>query len=96
MILNGRVPTLMIFYSKCQKVHSVFRINCHVVCVKVTPIIMIRRAVYMRRMEDGNTITKAAKYIGYKSLREEQNLAVKGVLSGRDVFVTGSPRALEG
>ena len=50
----------------------------------------------MRRMEDGNTITKVAKYIGYKSLREEQNLAVKGVLSGRDVFVTGSPRAREG
>ena len=24
---------------------------------------------------------------GYKSLREEQNLAVKGILSGRDVFV---------
>ena len=35
---------------------------------------------------------KAAKYIGYKSLREEQNLAVK-ILSGRDVFVTGSPHA---
>ena len=34
---------------------------------------------------------KAAKYVGYKSLREEQNLAVKGILSGRDVFVTGSP-----
>ena len=39
---------------------------------------------------------KAAKYMGYKSLQEEQNLAVKGILSGRDVFVTGSPRAREG
>ena len=39
---------------------------------------------------------KAAKYMGYKSLREVQNLAVKGILSGRDVFVTGSPRVREG
>ena len=39
---------------------------------------------------------KAAKYMGYKSLQEEQNLAVKGIISGRDVFVTVSPRALEG
>ena len=39
---------------------------------------------------------KAAKYMGYESLREEQKLAVKGILSGRDVFVTGSPCALEG
>ena len=39
---------------------------------------------------------KAAKYMGYKSLWEEQNLAVKGILSGRDVFVAGSPRAREG
>ena len=30
---------------------------------------------------------KVAKYMDYKSLREEQNLAVKGILSGRDVFV---------
>ena len=27
---------------------------------------------------------KAAKYMGYKSLREEQNLAVKVILSGRE------------
>ena len=33
---------------------------------------------------------KTSKYMGYKSLREENNLAVKGILSGRDVFVTGS------
>ena len=39
---------------------------------------------------------KTAKYMRYKSLQEEQNLAVKGILSGRDVFVTGSPRAHEG
>ena len=39
---------------------------------------------------------KAAKYMGYKSLREEQNLAVKRILSGRNVFVTGSPRARAG
>ena len=35
------------------------------------------------------------KTVGYKSFREEQNLAVEGILSGRDVFVTGSPRARE-
>ena len=39
---------------------------------------------------------KAAKYMGYKSLREEQNLAVKAILNGRDVFVTGSPHTLKG
>ena len=39
---------------------------------------------------------KAAKYVGYKNLREEQHLAVKGILSVRDIFVTGSPRAREG
>ena len=32
---------------------------------------------------------KAAKYMGYKSLQEEQNFAVKGNLGGRNVFVTG-------
>ena len=47
----------------------------------------------MRRMEEDNVIRKAAKYMRYKSLREEQNLAVKGILSGRDVFVTSSPCA---
>ena len=36
---------------------------------------------------------KASKYMGYKSLREEQNLAVK---SGRDVFVTDSPCTRKG
>ena len=41
-------------------------------------------------MEEDNAIMKAAKYMGYKSLREEQNLAVKGI---SDVFVTGSLRA---
>ena len=35
---------------------------------------------------------KAAKYMGYKSLRGK-NLAVKEILSGRDVFVTCSPHA---
>ena len=30
---------------------------------------------------------KAAKYVGYKILQEERNLAVKGILSGRDVFL---------
>ena len=39
---------------------------------------------------------KAVKYMGYKSLQEEQNLSVKGILNGRDVFVTGSSRACEG
>ena len=33
---------------------------------------------------------KTSKYLEYKSLRKEQNLAVKGILSVRDVFVTGS------
>ena len=39
---------------------------------------------------------KAAKYMGENTLWEEQNLAVKGNLSGRDVIVTGSPRTREG
>ena len=56
---------------------------------------MIWHAVYMRMMEEDNAIRKAAKYIGYKCLREEQNLLVKGILSGRDVAVTGSPRVRE-
>ena len=54
---------------------------------------MIWRAVRMRRMD---AVGKSAKYMGYKSLQEEQNLAVKGILSGRDVFVPGSPRSREG
>ena len=39
---------------------------------------------------------KASKYMGYKSLREEPNLAVNRILNGRDVFVTGSSRTREG
>ena len=38
---------------------------------------------------------KAAKYMDYKSLWEEQNLAVKGILSGRDIIVTDSQRSCE-
>ena len=43
--------------------------------------------------KDGRRLAmgKAAKYMGYmghKSLWEEQNLAVKGILSGSDVSVT--------
>ena len=41
-------------------------------------------------------IWKAAKCKGYRGVREEQNLAVKVILSGRDVFVAGSPRTHEG
>ena len=40
-----------------------------------------------------NAMGKAAKYMGY---REDQNFAAKGILSGRDVFITGSPCAREG
>ena len=45
------------------------------------------RAVRKRRMDEDNAIRKAAKYMGYMSLREEQTKAIKGILSGRDVFV---------
>ena len=71
--------------------------NCHVVCGKLPPIFYndLARGVCEK---DGrrHVMGKAAKYMGYKSLWEELNLAVKGILSGRDVFVTGSPRACEG
>ena len=40
--------------------------------------IIIWRAVRMRMMEEDNAIREAAKYMGM-SLREEQNLAVKGI-----------------
>ena len=39
------------------------------------------------RLPSINAIRKAAKYMGYMSIREEQTKAVKGILSGRDVFV---------
>ena len=39
---------------------------------------------------------KTTKYMGYKNLWEEQNLAVKGIVCGRDVFVTGSSHARGG
>ena len=45
------------------------------------------RAVRTRRMDEDNAIRKAAKYMGYMSLQEEQTKAVKGILSGRDVIV---------
>ena len=48
--------------------------------------------VHTRKMEE-NAIRKASKYM---SLREEQKLSVKGILTGRDVAVTGSPREREG
>ena len=69
--------------------------NCRVVCGKLPPNHNhLARGAYEK---DGrHAMGKAAKYIGYKSIREEQNLAVKGILSGRDVFVTGCPRTREG
>ena len=57
--------------------------------------IMIWRAVHMRMMEEDNAIRETTKYMSM-SMREEQNLAVKGILSGRDVLGTGSPLAREG
>ena len=43
-------------------------------------------------------IGKAAKYLEYKSLsrRTKFSSSERNILSGRDVFVTGSPRAREG
>ena len=78
------------FRNDFAKILAKLHPNCHVVCGKLPPIIMIWRAVRMRRMEEDMRWGKVAKYMGYKSLREEQNLAVKGILSGRDVFVIGS------
>ena len=69
--------------------------NCHVVCGKLPPIIMIWRTVRVRRMGKKTCDGEGCQVYGYKNLREEQNLAVKGILSGRDVFVTGSPCACE-
>ena len=40
---------------------------------------MIWRAVGMRRMEEDNAIRKAAKYMEFKNLLEEQKLAVEGI-----------------
>ena len=53
------------------------------------------RGVYEK---DGrrHAMGKAAKYMGYKSLRGRTKFSSERILSGRDVFVAGSPRAHEG
>ncbi len=38
-------------------------------------------------MDEEAAIVNAAECMGYKSLRDEQKQAVRGFLSGRDVFV---------
>ena len=69
--------------------------NCHVVCGKLPPFINDLASGAYEKDGRRHAMGKAAKYMRYKSLREEQNLAVKGILSGRDVFVPGSPCAHE-
>ena len=62
--------------------------NCHVVWVKLPPpIIMIWRAVRMRRMEEDTRWGRLPSIWGIRAYGKTQKLAVKGILSGRDVFV---------
>ena len=87
---------MSIFRNDFAKILAKPHPNCHVVCGKLPP--NHNDLVHSAYEKDGrrHAMGKAAKYMGYKSLREDKNLAVKGILSGRDIFVTGSPRASEG
>ena len=67
------------FAKILAKLHS----NCHVVCVKILPIINdLACGVYEK---DGrHAWGRLPNVWGIRALREEQILAVKGIVSGRD------------